>query len=246
LTTDRRLHGGLLCALAIVVFAVAAVALDPPQPLRAIAAGGLVVWAPGFALTMAIFPAGAIGGVERALLAFAASVALTMVPAVLLDALGVRLGTASFLVGGCVVTVIATAVALRRPPIALPRWRRPTLAATVAAIGVAAVLAGALVAARRAPQAHSIPGSSVLSAVSDGPRSLRAEVISAELQPTAYRVELETSSGRIPVAQFSLKPGGAWKTEVHQPAGVDGVDLLLFRGTDRQPYRRVNVKRAPA
>ena len=92
--------------------------------MRAPAAVGLILWAPGFALTLAIFPAGAIGRVERTVLAVGASVALTAISAVLLDVVGIRLGTASFVLSACVVTWLAAVAAVRRMPRS-PQSRRP-------------------------------------------------------------------------------------------------------------------------
>jgi hypothetical protein len=246
-----RLYGGLACALGVAFCGAAVVALDAPQPLRAVAGCGLVLWAPGFALTMVVFVPGAIGGVERAMLAFAASVALTAIPAILLEATGVRLDTTSFLITGCVVTSLAAVPALRSlPPLtdvpaAPPRWR-PALAPIATAIGVGLLLAGAVVAARITPQPAGIQGSSAFAASSAGPRSVRAEVISAELRATTYRLSTLTGKGPVELARFTLSPGGSWRQTLDRPVGSDAIKLLLYRGAERRPYRRVVVPRAPA
>jgi hypothetical protein len=246
-----RLDPGLAGAVAVVVAGAAAVALGIPQPVRALATVGLVVWAPGYALTRVVFAPGAISGVERAVLAFATSVALTAIPAVALDAIGVRLGTASFLITSCVVTSVAAALAQRRlpAPVAgplLPRLPRPPLAPLVTAVTLVAILAGTLVVARITPRAEAIPGSSVLAATIAGPSTIHAEVISAELRATTYRLETLTPTGRVELARFTLRPGGVWRSALDAPAGSGPVDLLLYRDTERRPYRHVVLRRAPA
>jgi Protein of unknown function (DUF1616) len=238
-----RLYGGLACALGVAVCGAAVVTLDAPQPLRAVAACGLVLWAPGFALTMVVFVPGAIGGVERALLAFAASVALTAIPAILLEATGVRLDTASFLITGCVVTSLAAVPALLRlRPLTdvpgTPPGSRPPLAPIATAIGIGLVLAGAVVTARITPQPAGIPGSSALAATSAGPVSMRAEVISAELETTAYRLTMSTGAGPVELARFTLPPGGSWAKALDRP-GSKAIELSLYRGAEQRPYRRV-------
>lgn len=247
-----RLYGGLACALALVVCGAAVVALDAPQPLRALAAGGLVVWAPGFALSMLIFMPGAIGGAERVLLAFATSLALTAIPAILLEAAGVRLGTAGFLITACVVTSLAAVPALLRlPPLTeapavAVAWRRPPLALVVIAIGIGLLLAGTLLAARITPSPVGIEGSSAFAVTGAGPRSMRAEVISDERDPTTYRLTMRTGTELVEVARFTLPPGGAWRRALDRPAGSDGVELFLYRGAETDPYRRLVVPAAPA
>ena len=72
-------YEGIAAALAIAIGGAMLVAVGAPPALRAPAAVGLILWAPGFALTLAIFPTGAIGRVERTVLAVAASVALTAI-----------------------------------------------------------------------------------------------------------------------------------------------------------------------
>ena len=246
-----RLYGGLACALAVVVCGATVVAFDLPQPLRAVAAAGLVVWAPGYALTLVLLPPGAIAGVERAVLAFAASLALTAIPAVLLDAVGVRLGEASFVISGCAVTAVAGALALRRlPPLTdtsepPPEWRSARKPVAIA-LGVGLVFVVAVIAARVTPEPAGIEGSSLLAATSAGPRSIRAEVISDELRATRYRVTLSTKGKRVRLARFMLEPGGSWQRVLKRPAGAAAVELRLYRGAKRRPYRQVVLPREPA
>ena len=162
---------------------------------------GVILWAPGFAFTMIAFLPGAIGGVERAVLAVAASLALTAIPAILLDAIGVRLETSSFVITACVLTSLSALLALLRlPSLAdaplLPAGRRqPLIPIALVIVGTASPL-GALLAARLTPQPAGIRGSSALAATSTAPRSVRAEVISAELETTKYRLTISTTLDR--------------------------------------------------
>jgi hypothetical protein len=252
-----QLYGGLACALAFMVCGVAAVTLDAPQPLRGIAAAGMVLWAPGFVLTLAFFVPGAIGGLERALLAFAASVALTIIPAIVLEAGGVRIEMETFLVTACVVTSLAAVLALlrlRRPADLSafpPAWRPPgvpiatTGSVAVLAICIAVILASAWGIARITPEPTGIRGSSAFAVTSTDPRSMRAEVISAELEDTTYRLTMSTGAGVTELARFTLAPGGSWRQVLRRPRG-DGVELFLYRRADRLPYRKVVLPEAPA
>jgi hypothetical protein len=280
-TASLRIRGGLAWALAVVVCGAAAVALDAPQPLRALAAGGLVLWAPGYALTTVLIPPGAITGVERALLAFATSLALTAIPAILAEAVGVRLGVATFLITACAITSVAAALAFRRlrsfvdlpaparasrPPqasvataiaIGLQRLPRPPLAPVATAIGIGLVLAGGVVAASIPPQPAGIQGSSTLAVTSAGRGSFRAQVISAELDPTSYRLTMVTGtlrpggggatgrSDRVELARFTLRPGDTWQLTVVRPLRSEAVMLLLYRGGEKRQYRRVLLPRPP-
>lgn len=246
-----RLYAGVICAILVAICAAVSVAFDAWEPLRVVFGGLLVLWAPGFALTAALFVAGTLGGAERAALSFATSLALTMIPAVILEAAGVRLGTTSFLITACAATWLAASVALVRLPRlvempAIPRRPRPRLASIVAAIGLCAVLAGAVLAARITPQPAGITGSSAFAAVSAAPQSVVVEVISAELEVTNYRVAVLTRSAPVELARFSLRPGGTWRRALDPPSGSGRTELFLYRASDRLPYRRIVVSRAPA
>jgi hypothetical protein len=241
-------YAGIAAALAVALGGALLVAIGAPPPLRVPAAVGLILWAPGFAFTLAVFPAGAIGRVERTVLAVAASVALTAIAAVVLDAVGVRLETPSFVISACLVTSIAAAAALRRMPglaeIPDPApIQRPTRTAIAIGVGVCVVLGGAVVAARITPQPAGIPGSSALG-VTTSSGSLRAEVISAEVVATKYRLTMRTGDRTIEVARFTLLPGASWHRELRRPKG--SVRLFLHRDGRQGVYRRLVVPGAPA
>ena len=112
-------------------------------------------------------------------------------------------------------------------------------------LGMALLLSGALLAARLTPQPAGIRGSSALAATSTAPRSVRAEVISAELETTKYRLTISTNAGPVELARFALAPGRSWRGTVRRPRGTDAAELLLYRGAERLPYRRVVVPQAP-
>ena len=254
--TDDTLRGwlwpyeGIAAALAIAIGGAMLVAVGAPPALRAPAAVGLILWAPGFALTLAIFPKGAIGRVERTVLAVAASVALTAIAAVLLDVVGIRLGTASFVISACLVTLFAAAAAVRRMPAlaAIPDPApipRPSPTAIAIVIGICVVLAGAVVAARVTPQPAGIPGSSAL-AVTTSAGSLRAEVISAEVVPTKYRLTMRTGDRSIEVARFTLLPGASWRRTLNRPKGSQAIRLFLRRDGRQGVYRRLVIPGARA
>lgn len=251
-TLERlRPYGGLACLLVFVIGGVALLVGDVPQPLRAVLGAGLVVWAPGYALTMVAFAPGAISAVERALLTFGLSLATTAITAVALEAVGVRLDTTSFAVTACVVISVAGAVAVWRLPTRdeLPsRERRGRIRPLHAAVGLAVgiVLAAALTAARVPPQAANIEGYSAFAVTSAGAQALQVEVISAELHTTAYKV-VSLADGRArEVARFRLRPGGSWRRRIARPAGSPTTEVFLYRGIDKLPYRRVAVAGAPA
>jgi hypothetical protein len=143
------------------------------------------------------------------------------------------------------VTSVAAVAALRRlpelaeipDPAPIPR---PSPTAIALVIGVCVVLAGAVVAARVTPQPAGIPGSSAL-AVTPGSGSLRAEVISAEVVPTKYRLTMRIGDRTTEVGRFTLLPGGSWHRTLRRPNGSQAIRLFLHRDGRQGVYRRLVV-----
>ena len=108
----------ICCALAAVAMMLALLAPEI-SPARALVALPLVLFAPGYALVAAAFPASRLGTIERLLFSLGASLAVAGLAGLLLHwtALGLRPAAWAVALGN--LTLVASLIALVR------RWRQP-------------------------------------------------------------------------------------------------------------------------
>jgi uncharacterized membrane protein len=256
---NRKAFDLVICsALAAVAMTLALLA---PEfgPLRALVALPMVLFAPGYALVAAAFPASRLGTTERLLFSLGTSLAVAALAGLLLHwtALGLRPAAWAVALGN--ITLVASLFALVR------RWRQP---ASVTAhrgaglslsqgglLGLALLLVvGALLIARDGAIQQRATGFTQLWVLPDSAAqqdSVRLGVSNRELGKVGYRL-LVTSSGTIIGSwpQITLGPNEQWEATVAlptaQPASTT-VEALLYRlDAPEIAYRRVLFRRDSA
>jgi hypothetical protein len=253
-----RRNADLALLAAATLLAAAVVELVASPWARALPGCFLVLFAPGYALTVMLFPAASLERLERALLALGLSIAIAIVGSVAVAETPARLDTRSWLGTFAAVTLAAAgAGAWRRSWRAEPSARpaasaRPVLAWSSvfarAAMGCAVVaLVAAAVAFARQPAAN-VTGYTLLWAVpKDAARgSFALGVTSDELQTTSYL--LKATSGRRVVLErrLTLRPGETWRASgsvgTPGPLTTKVLDVVLYRlGSTALPYRHVDL-----
>lgn len=247
---------------------------DAPLIIRLPVGLVAVLALPGYSLSMALFPPGALDSAERSAIAFSLSLGIIVVGAPLLGFSGVLLAPQTIVLAITAVTLVATvAAALRRRVRHAPDrlTERPTAglgvpagvtrAALVAAGAVAVVilaLVGVSVLRQPLPATEFFilgPDGTVDSLparVAPGTRlSLTVGIANAASPADAYRVVAESGATRLAeLGPIALAPGGSWtdRLEFTVPASALGeIRILLFRGSETEPYRalRLNLEAAP-
>src|SRR5689334_18555068 len=137
---NRKASDLVLCsALAAVAMTLALLAPEI-GPAQALVALPLVLFAPGYAITVAAFPAGRLGAPERLLFNVGGSLAVAALAGLLLHwtALGLRPAAWAVVLGN--LTLVASLVALARrwryPPSSAPAAQRPTTGLTAGQAGM--------------------------------------------------------------------------------------------------------------
>lgn len=220
--------------------------LVPSLPLVPVVIGlPLLLVAPGVALTSVLFGADPPKGIERALLTAAGSIAMLIVGAVAVNALGAPLDDATFVKLSMAVTLLAGAGAvLRRRPEPPPFRLRLPGAIPGAAVGFslfAIIAAVACILILRAPEpASGVTGSSALWALKEGPNAIRTGVVSNRATPTAYRLEVRRAGRVIASSDFRLAPGESWSSVLQSPKSQSGRTEFTLRGrtgSETEPRR---------
>jgi uncharacterized membrane protein len=246
-------HHDLVGAAIAAVLCAAVVLFVPVTAIRAVFATPLCLILPGYAVTVASFAGRKLSRAHLLTLSVAMSLATLATGAVALNFLpeGLRSGwwvglIMLIVLGGCGVA------ALRRSPSAesRPRDRLPRVRRVDAALllGACAAVAGTFTLSYTPLPARHVVGYTelwMLPAGTAGTPAVRVGVVSAELHPLAYRLELRLGSRRaIMSLRFALKPGQAYEKLVPVASPATGasteITALLYRN-DRATavYRRV-------
>jgi hypothetical protein len=231
-------------AVAAVIAGAALLVLPLPVLLRAALGLPLVLVAPGWLVSATIFPDRALDPVVRGLLAVGLSIAIAILTGLLLAALGLRLGEASFTTMAAGETAAAALAAersgaqLRVPRIA---WTGTGLL-VAAAVAVSAV---ALATARTTPTAkpHTIKPYTALWAEREPGQTVRVGVISGELTPTRYRLDVLGGKLRLTRLRLDLRPGQQWQANLVGAGIHRRMRIVLRRDDERRVYREVDVPR---
>ena len=204
-------------------FALLTAAVSGSGVARAIPGVVLVLFAPGYALSVALLPTRPSDRFERALLAIGTSIAVAIVVSVGLNAAGVELGAGTWgaaLAGvtllGCVIGArrrarLESAEAIEAPRERVPAGRRLTPALLGSVLAALALVAGALALSRR-PASHvrgftslwALPSHRVRGAFSVG-------VTSNELHTTHYLVTALAGRRVVLRQRLTLEPGQSWR-----------------------------------
>ena len=256
---NRKASDLVICsALAAVAMTLALLAPEV-GPTRAIVALPLVLFVPGYALTMAAFPAGRLGAAEQMLFNVGGSLAVAAIAGLLLHwtALGLRPAAWAVALGN--LTLVASLIALAR------RFRQPAVASAVlpprlagltggqaALLGLAALLVGgALLVARDGAIQQRASGFTQLWVLPDAAASqasVRLGLSNREQEQIGYRL-LVTASGTIVGSwpRITLGPDEQWEASVDLPIARPTpatVEAVLYRlDAPETPYRRVLFRR---
>ncbi len=253
---NRKVFDLVLCsALAAVAMTLALLAPEG-GPARALIALPLVLFAPGYTIVAAAFPANRLRTIERLLFSLGASLAVAALAGLLLHwtALGLRPIAWAVTLGN--LTLVSSLIALVR------RWRQPasetmqrSAGLTLAQgglLGLAALLvAGAVLIARDGAIRQRATGFTQLWVLPDSAAkadSVRLGVSNREPGQIGYRL-LVTASGTIIGSwpRITLGPDEQWEATVALPTAqptAATVEVLLYRlDAPATAYRRVLFRR---
>jgi hypothetical protein len=253
----------VLCSALAAVALMLALLTPEYAPLRALVALPLVLFAPGYAIVAAAFPAGRLGTIERLLFSLGASLAVVALAGLLLHwaALGLRPTAWTVALGN--LTLVASLIALlrrrRQPasvaaqPLLLSGFRRAGLTRTQGGLlGLALVLvAGSVLIARDGAIQQRATGFTQLWVLPDSAAqadSVRLGVSNREPGRSGYRL-LVTASGTIIGSwqRITLGPDEQWEATVALPTTQPisaTVEAVLYRlDAPETAYRRVLLRR---
>lgn len=227
--------------------------------------------APGYALTAALFPERKdLDGIARAALSVGLSVATLPLLALLLDwlpwglaplpmATALALLTCGFCVAAGVRRYLSagpyTRFVTAEAPLALPRLSWGQRAAVAAAVLVAAwgmvVYTVVLTAPTRLTEFYALGAGGLAeayprAAAAGEPASVALGITNREGEGRRYRVEVRAGGAVVGGAgPIFLGDGDSWREAVRfvpPAAGADqAVEILLFEGAGREPYRRLRL-----
>ncbi len=235
----RQQLGYPLLALLLVVLIIAGAAGLLPSWLVAAAVYGI----PGFLLGELILGRTDVGRVERLLFAVSLSIVLIILGAQVMNLFpsGVSAFSWIVLLGG--VSAVAAAVLVRVRPAGQRLPRRSSLRPVERADGLqlvaGAVLVGlAGIVAVVAANVRTDPGFTQLSIerLSD---TVNISVDSEELTRTRFRLVVSTESDEHVI---ELAPGETFSLPIQAPDGAQRIEVELFRGDEREPYREVSLE----
>lgn len=221
-----------------------------PDALRIIASVPLVLFLPGFALTLILFPRQSIGMADRLLLSVGLSVAFTALSGLLLNLTPWGLQASSLWI------VLLLSIAVEIVVIFFARRTWWTNAGTFPAglnfntrqwvlMALAALLTVMAVRVARTPTPQQgLDGYTMLWIQSaDTPNAVHVSVKSDEFDTTRYQVKYQFNGTVREGSTFKLQPGETWERIVPIPAGVsagNSFSVLLYRlDSPDQVYRRV-------
>ena len=256
---NRKAFDLVICS-ALAAMAMTLALLAPEiGVVRALVGLPLVLFAPGYAIVAAAFPAGRLGTIERLLFSLGASLAVAALVGLLLHwtALGLRPAAWAVALGN--ITLVAALIALAR------RWRQPAAdtrqrgaGVTLAQggqLGLAALLvAGALLIARDGAIQQRATGFTQLWVLPNSATqidSVRLGVNNREPGAIGYRL-LVTASGTIIGSwpRITLGPDEQWEVTVALPTAqppAATIEAVLYRlDAPETAYRRVLFRRGGA
>jgi len=256
---NRKAFDLVICS-ALAAMAMTLALLAPEiGVVRALVGLPLVLFAPGYAIVAAAFPAGRLGTIERLLFSLGASLAVAALVGLLLHwtALGLRPAAWAVALGN--ITLVAALIALAR------RWRQPAAdtrqrgaGVTLAQgglLGLAVLLvAGALLIARDGAIQQRATGFTQLWVLPNSATqidSVRLGVNNREPGAIGYRL-LVTASGTIIGSwpRITLGPDEQWEVTVALPTAqppAATIEAVLYRlDAPETAYRRVLFRRGGA
>ena len=251
-TGAARSDVALVAALAVVACLVCAALPAGLAVVRVPLALPLVLVLPGYASVAALFAPGALRGGERIVLSLALSIAAAILSGLAVDGAGLKLTAQPWIDILGVITLAASAVAIRRGHVReleLPRLRLRVHEAL--ALGATAILLAAAAAIGFTPlappaQTHGTAGFGLLEAPHGRP-AVCVSVINEQFHTASYRVVV-TVAGR-PARTLTaarLAPGVTWRRLVAVGPGLPHVNATLYRASaPTRAYRRTSITTWP-
>ena len=222
---------GIVAALALLALLVCSLLPASLDVLRIPAAASLVLVLPGYALTAAQFGPQEIRRSERVLLSLALSVVATILAALLLQLVGVRLKTAPWLgllalvaVGGAVVgEARGHARALARRRLVVGRAQLALLAGALVLLGGAGALGFSALPAPKGTQ-----GATFLWILPHGSNAVSVGVIGDDTRRHSVTVAVSVAGApRQRFGPFSIAPGARWTRVLDTGPGSPVVRAVL-------------------
>jgi len=227
---------GLVAALALLALLACSLLPASVAALRIPAAVGLVLVLPGYALAAAQFAPSELRPSERLLLSLALSVVATILAALLLEAIGVRLKIAPWMGILALVAVAGAALGAARGHERTIAWPRVSIGpARLAALGAAfAILAGAAALGfSPLPAPTGTQGATFLWILPHGGSTVSVGVINDVTTRRELTVEVAVAGGRVQrFGPVSLAPGASWTRIVATGPGSPVVNAFLREATN--------------
>ena len=210
---------------------------------------------PGYALSAALFPRGALSRSERVVYSFVFSLSATAVGGLIAQT-ALRLGFGVWIGLLTAITLAAAVVALRRDrgwtaPRATARERSPVgilgAAAMLASLAIATGAVAVAVHGARSQQARQ-HFASLWAVPEGGARATAIEVGVWNHAPRArFRLELRRAGGTIRSLRLSIPGYGRWQARLPIPPGArsDRLLIALFEAGSSRPYRTVELDPGP-
>jgi len=250
----RRTYDVTLDMLAVLVLGAAALVILRAVPsataLRTALGLPFMLLGVGYVATCAIYTRERPDGAAALLFSLVFSVAIIVVTALALYAVGIAFTGSAILSAELVVTVALAVVAVARRSRSgtgarlTAAWRdRASMTLAAACLVPIAVFAGLIVALSRPLANTHVAGYSALSAVRGAGASVDVEVSSSQLKTMTYRIEVRPARGPTTSSTFTLRPGQRWTRSVAiaRPS-LQPVVIRLFRGTQSTlAYRRITL-----
>jgi hypothetical protein len=249
---NRKAFDLVICS-ALAAMAMTLALLAPEiGVVRALVGLPLVLFAPGYAIVAAAFPAGRLGTIERLLFSLGASLAVAALVGLLLHwtALGLRPAAWAVALGN--ITLVAALIALAR------RWRQPAADTRQRGAGVTLAQGGqlglAMLFARSGAIQQRATGFTQLWVLPNSAAqidSVRLGVNNREPGAIGYRL-LVTASGTIIGSwpRITLGPDEQWEVTVALPTAqppAATIEAVLYRlDAPETAYRRVLFRRGGA
>jgi uncharacterized membrane protein len=256
----------------VIAALLAAFALELPFPLAIRLPLGIVavLLLPGYAIGVALFPGPNLDGPERSALSLALSLGVVAVGTPLLNLTPAGLAPDAIVIAVTGVTLLGTMVAwwrrrgrqsaVRGPAgrslFALVNWG--TARRRAVGLGVFVTLAVALLVfvVPTSPQAateffllgpegnvNALPGRVAVGT----PTTIALGISSREGSTEPYRIVVESASARLAeLGPIPIAPGTTWTGDIQFTLSAPGDDqvvrILLFKGSDVEPYRTLRLE----
>lgn len=247
----------IMVSILAVVCAAIALAMAAVPVVRIIGALPLVVFLPGYAITLACLPRRSLGRVERLLISLGLSVAITILLGLTLYYVGISLQTATWAIALAATTLVFCGIAWRRRHTVEGESSSVSLSINLSLrdmvlLGLAVVVSGAAIGIARLPSPpNNVSGYTLLWLVptSDGDTgNYQLGITSQEFTAVAYHLQV-TIDGRVvwDWPELKLAPGETWKSPIvlqNDQLRAGSIAAVLYRLDDPNViYRQVKLQR---